>query len=131
MIDDSWKIRGICRYADPELFFPDRSDTATAEEAKSYCYACPVQDECLAAGLKENEAGIWGGTTEEERRQNPRRRTGPGNIIRTRMVTERRQKVRQLVTMGLTSDQISARIGVPTRLVTQDRRAIGMQAPPR
>ena len=58
---------------DPDLFFPigttgpalDQIETATA-----ICTACDVNDECLEFALATNqEAGVWGGTTEEERRK--------------------------------------------------------------
>jgi len=39
------------------------------EWAKTICGACPVQPECLDFALKtRQEFGIWGGTTEDERR---------------------------------------------------------------
>jgi len=31
------------------------------------CESCPVRRSCLAAGLLGHEAGVWGGTTEDER----------------------------------------------------------------
>ena len=34
------------------------------------CRSCPVVEECLAYALETNqEAGVWGGTSEEERRR--------------------------------------------------------------
>ncbi len=56
----------------PDLFFPIGA-TGTAvdhiEAAKSVCEVCEVRAECLEFALATNqEAGIWGGTTEEERR---------------------------------------------------------------
>ncbi|MFM8302673.1 MAG: WhiB family transcriptional regulator [Actinomycetota bacterium] len=40
------------------------------ETARRICTACHVSRECLEFALATNqEAGIWGGTTEEERRK--------------------------------------------------------------
>lgn len=70
---DAWRDRSLCRDSNPDLFFPIGT-TGTAvdqiEAAKSVCGACPVREECLEFALATNqEAGVWGGTTEEERRK--------------------------------------------------------------
>jgi WhiB family redox-sensing transcriptional regulator len=40
------------------------------ESAKAVCRACEVQAMCLEFALATNqEAGVWGGTSEEERRK--------------------------------------------------------------
>lgn len=69
---DAWRSRSLCRDSNPDLFFPVGA-TGTAleqiEAAKEICGACPVTRECLEFALETNqEAGVWGGTTEEERR---------------------------------------------------------------
>ena len=49
-----------------------------AEEAKSICAICPVRLSCLEHALSSRERdGVWGGTTEKERRRiiRHRRRT--------------------------------------------------------
>jgi WhiB family redox-sensing transcriptional regulator len=77
-----WRNLALCRYEDPELFFPVgtlRSGSALiqADEAKTVCRRCPVREQCLAWALAaEPVEGIWGGTTEAERRA-ARRRTAP------------------------------------------------------
>jgi WhiB family redox-sensing transcriptional regulator len=39
------------------------------EEAKQVCAVCPVTADCLSWALRAGEpAGIWGGTTPDERR---------------------------------------------------------------
>ena len=75
----SWLDRAACRHHDPELFFPD-SDIQPArghvEAAKKVCRGCPVRGTCLRWALDHGqEAGIWGGTTEQERRQLRRHRS--------------------------------------------------------
>lgn len=70
---DEWRSRSLCRDSNPDLFFPVGA-TGTAlgqiEAAKAICQECPVTIECLEFALATNqEAGVWGGTTEEERRK--------------------------------------------------------------
>jgi len=70
---ESWRSRSACRESDPDVFFPI-GVTGNAQEqietARRICTACPVATECLEFALATNqEAGIWGGTTEEERRK--------------------------------------------------------------
>ncbi|MCO8127862.1 WhiB family transcriptional regulator [Acidimicrobiia bacterium EGI L10123] len=59
---------GACRGADPDLFFPDRGESL--EPAKRICSECVVRDECLEHALASGERfGVWGGTSERERRR--------------------------------------------------------------
>lgn len=72
----SWRQRGACNGLDPAIFFPDSEESA--EEAKSICALCPVCISCLEHALASRERdGVWGGTTEKERRRiiRQRRRT--------------------------------------------------------
>ena len=71
--DYSWRALSTCRDTDPELFFPvGTTGQALLQiaKAKSVCCQCPVTAECLEFALETNQdTGIWGGTSEEERRQ--------------------------------------------------------------
>ena len=72
-----WRHRALCRDEDPELFFPI-GNTGPAivqlEQAKAVCRRCPVTDECLSWALESGQdAGIWGGMGEDERRALTRR----------------------------------------------------------
>ena len=52
------------------MFFPvSELDTRQVEAAKGICQGCPVQGSCLQFALDNGEHGIWGGTTEDERRR--------------------------------------------------------------
>lgn len=64
---EPWTERAACRMLPPDMFFPRRGhETATA---KAVCATCPVCAECLDAALRRGEKfGIWGGTSERERR---------------------------------------------------------------
>ena len=70
-----WRGHAACRDADPELFFPDddiRSARVQVKMAKLICRGCPVSATCLNWALASGqEAGIWGGLTEDERRRLP------------------------------------------------------------
>ena len=59
---------GSCRGMDPEVFFPDRGESLAP--AKAICADCIVRDECLEYALDNRERfGVWGGTSERERRR--------------------------------------------------------------
>ena len=59
---------GACRGSDPDVFFPDRGESL--EPAKRICAECVVRDECLEHALASGERfGVWGGTSERERRR--------------------------------------------------------------
>lgn len=50
-------------------FFPKRGQNKLVKEAKAICHRCPVELECLRFALENNEKfGVWGGTSERERR---------------------------------------------------------------
>jgi WhiB family transcriptional regulator, redox-sensing transcriptional regulator len=71
--NDGWRDQAACRCCDAELFFPPGSTGVALDQihaAKSICQCCPVQRACLEFALATNqEAGIWGGRDEEERRR--------------------------------------------------------------
>ena len=70
---DEWRDRAACRDTSPELFFPIGTTGVALDQidaAKRVCGQCPVASECLEFALATNqEAGVWGGLTEEERRR--------------------------------------------------------------
>jgi WhiB family redox-sensing transcriptional regulator len=77
-----WLDHAACRRSDPELFFPATDSGAAraqVEAAKKVCRRCLVKAACLSWALDNGqEAGIWGGMTEEERHHLRRRRRTPG-----------------------------------------------------
>lgn len=78
--DYSWRGGAICRDTDPDLFFPVGTTgfaLVQIDRAKQVCAECPVHVECLEYALETNQdSGIWGGTSEEERRNIRRRLAG-------------------------------------------------------
>jgi len=66
-----WRTDSACRTTDPDLFFPVAAGAVANRQiarARRICADCPVREECLDFALRTQEpAGIWGGTTPEER----------------------------------------------------------------
>jgi WhiB family transcriptional regulator, redox-sensing transcriptional regulator len=74
-----WRHHAACQDEDPELFFPI-GNTGPAlvqiEEAKVVCQRCPVLESCLQWALESGQdAGVWGGLSEDERRELKRQNT--------------------------------------------------------
>lgn len=69
---ESWRDQAACRDAAAELFFPAGSSGAAIghiRAAQAVCRSCPVKDPCLEFALDTNQdAGVWGGKDENERR---------------------------------------------------------------
>lgn len=80
-----WRHLAICRSEDPELFFPVGTSGPAllqTEQAKAICRRCPVAEECLAWAFSSGQdAGVWGGLSEDERRTI--RRKGGLNALAT------------------------------------------------
>jgi WhiB family transcriptional regulator, redox-sensing transcriptional regulator len=68
----SWWEQAACQNADPELFFPAVAGSAALSEiatAKGVCMSCAIRRRCLEYALDtRQEHGVWGGTSEDERR---------------------------------------------------------------
>jgi WhiB family redox-sensing transcriptional regulator len=75
-----WRHDAACRDKDPELFFPvGTSGPAILQtaRAKAVCWGCPVRSQCLTWALNSGQdAGVWGGKSEDERRELNRRDGG-------------------------------------------------------
>lgn len=63
-----------CSETDPEIFFPEPGRVDLGRQAIAICDRCPVRDACLEKALQNGELGIWGGTTEHQRRKMRRER---------------------------------------------------------
>ena len=70
---DSWRAVSSCRDTDPDLFFPVGTTGPALEQiaaAKAVCDSCEAKSPCLEFALTTNQdSGVWGGTSEEERRK--------------------------------------------------------------
>jgi hypothetical protein len=69
--DDAWIADAACAGLDPESMYPGQGDSLAA--IRALCDVCPAQLDCQEAGLREPH-GIWGGTTEKQRRRLRQRR---------------------------------------------------------
>lgn len=68
-----WQTNARCTEVDPEIFFPERG--GSSKRAREVCRDCKVRDDCLEYALNNKEQfGIWGGTSERERRKIRRER---------------------------------------------------------
>lgn len=68
----SWRPKAACRGYETDLFFPIGTTGPALEQieqAKAVCQDCPVSAECLEYALRTHQdAGVWGGMDEDERR---------------------------------------------------------------
>ena len=75
---DGWRADAACRSVDPDLFFPVGSTGAALDHiasAKAVCDGCSVKVPCLEFALTTNQdSGVWGGASEDERRAIRRQR---------------------------------------------------------
>ena len=69
----AWMADAACREHPEVSFFPVRGES-TGATAKAICRRCLVRVECEAFAVEHGEIGIWGGTSERQRRQWARRR---------------------------------------------------------
>lgn len=85
MLNEDWRDKAACKNIDPDFFFPGRGDSDMEQSAKAVCEICPVPNECLDFALVElpDCPGIWGGTTQRERRgiRKSRRRLGTLKVV--------------------------------------------------
>lgn len=73
MLDtEPWKAQGNCVGAPTRRFFPERGEPVRF--AKEACRSCVVKDACFQYAMDNDiQHGIWGGTSERERKSIRRR----------------------------------------------------------
>ena len=73
MVDEDWRDLAACQDTDPDLFFPVGTTGPAIEQianAKAVCNMCAAKEPCLEFAIATNQdSGVWGGTSEEERRK--------------------------------------------------------------
>jgi WhiB family redox-sensing transcriptional regulator len=76
-INMDWRDSSACLTVDPELFFPVGNTGPAVDQidkAKAVCGRCSVSEQCLQYALETNQdSGVWGGLSEDERRALKRR----------------------------------------------------------
>lgn len=66
--ETKWMAEGNCASKPPSMFFP--SDGVGVERAKLVCEDCPVSSRCLEYAIENRiDHGVWGGTSERQRRR--------------------------------------------------------------
>ncbi|MDO1486022.1 WhiB family transcriptional regulator [Rhodococcus rhodochrous] len=74
-VTEHWWDNAACRFFGPAPFFAPDDETPAQRAgrertAKLICSACPVRWTCLQQALTTGEHhGVWGGTTEHERKR--------------------------------------------------------------
>ena len=83
---ERWRQHAACREVDPEVFFPvgvTGPAVPAIAAARAICEDCDARAACLEFAVSTNqEYGIWGGTTEEERRDIRRARRAARRLRR-------------------------------------------------
>ncbi len=73
LANDDWRSLAACQDTDPDLFFPVGTTGPAIEQieaAKAVCDSCGAKEPCLEFALVTNQdSGVWGGSSEEERRK--------------------------------------------------------------
>lgn len=59
-----WQDYSKCKDADSSIFF----DSWRLKEALTYCNECSVREHCEYEGTHMRSVGVWGGTTDTDRR---------------------------------------------------------------
>lgn len=130
MSGTEWMARAVCRFEDPEIFFPTAEDgpelVAQVALARSVCARCPVRAECLAEARARIPYGIAGGLTPEERRTPRPRRAGIEPVVALddglRPGASRSQVQaagRVLLAAGRSQQEVARRCGVSARTVAR------------
>lgn len=71
-LTDSEILSASCRDMDIEIFYVDETDhrnRKAIKSAKAICQQCPIRFRCLEIAIANEEFGIWGGTTERDRKR--------------------------------------------------------------
>lgn len=67
--DWDWPALAACKGLPTDLFIPDKERGRVDPLAVQVCAHCDVRDECLQWALDNGEVGLWGGTTDNDRKK--------------------------------------------------------------
>jgi WhiB family redox-sensing transcriptional regulator len=93
---------------DPEVFF----DGDREAEAKSLCAGCPVVSACLVYATWNEEFGVWGGASAEEREA-----LRGGAVVMDPEVRQRASDLRANLSSGMTHAKIASKWNVTVRTI--------------
>lgn len=104
-----WQAQARCRRSGPghDAFFRGRGESQ--EEAQAICASCEVRAVCLEYALEHGtNHGVWGGTSESERRRIGRER---------KAASATDAEATRLAERGVHPSDIAQQLGVTTRTV--------------
>jgi WhiB family redox-sensing transcriptional regulator len=82
-----WADEAACRNHPDKLFFPEQNESAAP--AKRICATCPVLQQCFDyATASKEKYGVWGGESQQERRERITGRPSRGKRQRARLRLE-------------------------------------------
>jgi len=70
--DKEWFKNATCKGQPAEIFFilrEDKNQRVKRQQAYAFCKICDVSKECLDYAIINREIGIWGGTSDRDRRK--------------------------------------------------------------
>ncbi|MCI6575023.1 MAG: WhiB family transcriptional regulator [Actinomycetaceae bacterium] len=71
--DRSWMEDALCAQTDPDIFYPEKGGSTAP--ATSVCNNCLVRAQCLEYAIANDiRHGIWGGTSDNDRKRIARER---------------------------------------------------------
>jgi WhiB family redox-sensing transcriptional regulator len=122
MTDQRWS-EAACKDMNTEIFFPD--DYTQTGKAKAVCTACPIKQFCFEWAVENKEHGVWGGHyfTWRSRIKKPKQWVYVAKAT-PEEIEQRITVIRQMTDEGLSSKEISVRLGVSQRTVTENMRKI-------
>lgn len=118
-----WQVHGACRTEDPELFFPRSGSAMAAFSAKEVCARCPVRPQCKQWAMEtRQEWGVWGGLSEEERRDqfgwgSSRTVVGTGYASRAEQIAAGSEKLLGLLDSDLSVFEVATILGTSSATV--------------
>ena len=84
--EPAWMADGVCRRnrIPVDVFFP-AAESGTQQrlqrDAISICRSCPVVEQCRDYAIEHHLVGVWGATTERQRRHLRALSTGPRQSV--------------------------------------------------
>lgn len=114
----TWRDGAPCGQTDPELFFPERG--TNPRDAIAICMTCDVRRQCLEWALRNGETGVWGGTTDRERRRMLRAAPGQPVLLDAGRII-RDHRIRRLSAEGLSAAEVAQQVGCNKRTVERVR----------
>lgn len=104
---ESWRDLAVCESLPIETqkaFFGEADGVSTEkqhEKARTYCYTCPVQIDCLIYCIEsDTDFGVWGGLTESQRKRYlwpALRRLGRHEWVYAKVVADRGDHIFRLI----------------------------------